>query len=80
MIPVIYHRHADKTEYNRAKMVGEVSSVVITIDHRKHTVRRKRIANPVRAHLLIGPSLWGWSVELIMLCTKRWLTCGINTV
>ncbi|KAI5843515.1 cytochrome P450 [Morchella snyderi] len=44
MVPVIYNRYADKTEFNRLILPGEVPNVVGLIGHKEHSDYRKRIA------------------------------------
>lgn len=47
VVPVIYNRHADKTEHNRQDIPGEAPAVVSIIGHKEHAASRRRIANPV---------------------------------
>lgn len=45
MVPIIYNRYADKTEFNRLILPGEETNVVGLIGHKEHSAHRKKIAS-----------------------------------
>jgi hypothetical protein len=44
MVPVIYNRYANKTEFNRINLPGQVPGTAGLIEHKEHSDRRKKIA------------------------------------
>lgn len=47
MLPAIYHRRADKSDYYVTGSFGKVASVFNIQPHEVHAAARKRIAQPV---------------------------------
>ncbi|RPA93742.1 hypothetical protein L873DRAFT_1815466 [Choiromyces venosus 120613-1] len=47
MIPIVYHRRADKTEFNNLSIPGKAPGALGIIKHEPHSAMRKIAAHPV---------------------------------
>lgn len=47
LLPVVYHRYADKTDFYSAGILGRVTPPFQAKDHKEHANKRKRIAASV---------------------------------
>lgn len=47
LLPVVYHRYADKTDFYSPGILGRVTPPFQTLDHKEHALKRKRVAPSV---------------------------------
>lgn len=49
LLPKVYHRYADKSDFYSAGILGSVTPPFQTKEHKEHAAKRKRIAGSVSA-------------------------------
>lgn len=47
LLPKVYHRHADKTDFYSTGILGRIAPPFQTQNHQEHAAKRKRIAPSV---------------------------------